>query len=58
MVEVMINGFVWFFDFKTKILYEDREKTKGTPMSFMTKNEMEQLEKEIRFPRKKVKELV
>lgn len=53
MVEVQINGFTWYFDIRTKILYEDRDRTKGAPISFLTKNEKEQLEKEVRFPRSK-----
>jgi hypothetical protein len=50
--QVHINGFVWYADINCRVLYEDSEKTKGTPFSFLTKNEREQLENELRFPRK------
>jgi hypothetical protein len=56
MYEVNVNGHKWFADTQTKILYEDKEKTKGTPFSFLTKNELEQVEREIRFPRTKTTE--
>jgi hypothetical protein len=49
--EVKINGFSYFADINNKILYESRNKKNGTPFSFLTKNETQQLEKEIRFPR-------
>lgn len=52
MNEVHINGHIWYADIVNRILYEDKEKTKGIPFSFLTKNESEQLENEIRFPRK------
>lgn len=58
MVEVSINGFVWYADSKNQILYENKEKTKGTPFSFLTKNELEQVQRELRFPRKKKEEEV
>lgn len=53
MVEVWINGSLYYADIKNKILYIDRDRTSGTPFSFLTKNEMEQLEREVRFPRSK-----
>jgi hypothetical protein len=56
MYEVNVNGYKWFADTQAKILYEDKEKTKGTPFSFLTKNELEQVEREIRFPRPKTSE--
>ena len=56
MYEVNVNGFKWFADTQAKILYEDKEKTKGTPFSFLTKNELEQVEREIRSPRPKTTE--
>lgn len=53
MVEVWVNGYQYYADIKNKILYDDREKKNGTPFSFLTKNELEQVERMIRFPRKK-----
>lgn len=53
MVEVMINGFTYYADVRNRILYEDREKTKGTPFNYLTKNEQEQVENQLRFPRPK-----
>jgi hypothetical protein len=49
---VHINGFVWYADVNARILYADREKKSGSPFSFMTRNEREQMERELRFPRK------
>jgi hypothetical protein len=48
---VHINGFVWYADVNNKVLYTDREKTSGTPFSFMTKDEQRQMYDELRFPR-------
>lgn len=56
MIEVLVNGFAYYADVRNRILYEDREKTKGTPFNYLTKNELEQVEREIRFPRKKKEE--
>lgn len=56
MVEVKVNGFTYYADICNRILYEDKEQTKGTPFSYLTKNELEQVECEIRFPRKKKEE--
>jgi len=53
MVEVKVNGYTYYADVKNRILYEDKEKTKGTPFNYLTKNELEQVEKELRFPRSK-----
>jgi len=53
MIEVKINGFTYYADVNNRILYEDRDKTKGTPFNYLTKNELQQMENEIRFPRKK-----
>lgn len=51
--EVKVNGFQYYADINNQILYQDKEKKSGTPFSFLTKNEKEQVEKELRFPRKK-----
>jgi hypothetical protein len=51
--EVNINGFKYYADINNQVLYEDRDKTKGTPFSFLTMNEKQQVENELRFPRKK-----
>lgn len=48
-VEVKINGYTYFVDVKNKIVYENREKTNGVPYSFLTKNELEQVERQLRF---------
>lgn len=53
MVEVKVNGYTYYADIRNRILYEDRDKKKGTPFNYLTKNELEQVEKEIRFPRPK-----
>ncbi|MFA5366637.1 MAG: hypothetical protein WC333_02035 [Dehalococcoidia bacterium] len=50
---VHINGFVWYADINSQVLYEDSEKKSGTPFSFMARNEREQMENELRFPRRK-----
>lgn len=51
--EVKINGYTYFADINNKILYESRSKKNGTPFSFLNKNDIEQLEKGIRFPKTK-----
>ena len=56
MNEVSVNGYTYFVDTKERIMYVDREKTNGTPFNYLTKNELEQVEREIRFPRKKKEE--
>jgi hypothetical protein len=56
MIEVKVNGYTYYADVRNRILYEDKEKTKGTPFNYLTKNELEQVEKELRFPRSKKKE--
>ena len=48
-VEVKMNGYTYFVDVKNKIVYENREKTNGVPYSFLTKNELEQIERQLRF---------
>jgi len=53
MYEVHVNGFIWYADVRNRVLYEDREKTRGTPFSYLTKNDLEQVENELRFPRSK-----
>ena len=53
MYEVHVNGFIWYADIHNRVLYEDREKTRGTPFSYLTKNDLEQVENELRFPRSK-----
>jgi hypothetical protein len=54
--EISINGYKYYADIINRILYTDREKKSGTPFSFLTKNEKEQMENELRFPRKKKEE--
>jgi len=49
--EVHVNGFVYYVDVNNRILYNDRDKKSGSPFSFLSKNEMEQVETELRFPR-------
>lgn len=56
MNEVKVNGFTYYADVRNRILYEDRDKKSGIPFSYLTKNELEQVEKELRFPRSKKKE--
>jgi len=51
--EVQVNGNKFFADVNNQVLYEDRDKKSGTPFSFLTKNEKQQVETELRFPRKK-----
>ena len=53
---VNINGFQYFADVNNQILYLDKDKKSGTPFSFLTKNESQQMYNELRFPRKKVEE--
>jgi hypothetical protein len=53
MNEVKVNGFTYYADVRNRILYEDRDKKSGTPFSYLTKNELQQVEKELRFPRSK-----
>jgi len=54
--EVNINGFKYFADINARILYIDRDKKTGSPFSFLTVNEKNQLENELRFPRAKKRE--
>lgn len=54
MVEVTVNGSTWYADQQNQILYENSSKTKGTPFSFLSSNDLEQVQRELRFPRKKV----
>ncbi len=56
--QVNLNGFTYFADVNAQVLYNDREKKSGTPFSFLTRNEREQVEHELRFPRKKKTEKV
>lgn len=56
MVEVLINGFTYYADIYNQILYNDRDKKSGTPFSFLSKNEKEQVENQIRFPKSKKSE--
>jgi hypothetical protein len=51
--QVNLNGFTYYADVNAQVLYNDRDKKSGTPFNFLTKNEKEQVEKELRFPRKK-----
>jgi hypothetical protein len=50
--KVHINGFDYFADVNNQVLYTDREKKSGTPMSYLTENERKQILNELRFPRK------
>lgn len=50
-MEIWINGFQYYADIQNKILYLDRDKINGTPFSFLTKNEMDQINKELKFPK-------
>lgn len=49
--EVKVNGFTYFADVNNKILYESSDKKNGAPFSFLIKNELEQVENQIRFPK-------
>lgn len=55
MKEVTLNGFNYYVDPVNRILYYDRDKKSGIPLSFCTKNEREQIETQLRFPRVKQK---
>ena len=52
--EIHINGFKYYADINTRILYTDKEKKSGTPFNYLTANEQKQLQNELRFPRKEV----
>ena len=54
--EININGFKYYADINARILYTDSNKKSGVPFSFLTKNENEQLQNELRFPREKIEE--
>jgi len=54
--EININGFKYYVDINAQILYTDCNKKSGVPFSFLTKNENEQLQNELRFPREKIEE--
>ena len=54
--EVHINGFTYYADVNNQILYENRDKKSGSPFTFLSKNDKQQLETELRFPRKSKKE--
>lgn len=56
--QVIVNGFAYFADVNAQVLYNDRDKKSGTPFNFLTRNEREQVEHELRFPRKKKTEKV
>jgi hypothetical protein len=51
---VKLNGFVYFADVNNQVLYTDESKKSGTPFSFLTANEKQQIETELRFPRVEV----
>lgn len=53
MREININGFTYYVDSNNRILYNDRDKKSGVPFSFLTKNEREQIESQLRFPQVK-----
>lgn len=50
--EIHINGIKCFADVNAQILYSDRDKKSGKPMSYLTENERKQILNELRFPRK------
>ena len=50
--EIHINGFTYYADVNNQILYADKNKKSGSPFSFLSKNEKQQMENELRFPRK------
>lgn len=49
MVKVIVNGIDYFADVYGKILYTDRTKKNGTPFSYLPKEDLEQVIKQIRF---------
>ena len=51
--QVNLNGFTYYADVNAQVLYNDRDKKSGTPFHFLTKNEKEIVEHELRFPRSK-----
>lgn len=53
MKEIIINGFTYYVDVINRILYEDREKTKGVPFNYLPKNELELIERKLRFSNNK-----
>ena len=53
MIEVTLNGNLWFVDVKSQIAYEDLSRKKGIPISYMSENEQETIKRAIRFPRSK-----
>jgi len=54
---VHLNGFEYFVDINNRILYLDSNKKAGTPFTFLTKDELKQVENELRFPRKVKEEI-
>lgn len=54
--EVNLNGSVYYADVNRQILYVSKERKIGTPFSYLTKKEKEQMEAELRFPRSKKEE--
>ena len=56
--EIHINGFKYYADVNAQILYIDKERKSGTPFSFLTKDENNQVQNELRFPRKEKEEEV
>jgi len=53
---VVINGAEYYADVNNKILYTDRDKKSGTPFSFLTEGERNQMENELRFPKPEIVE--
>lgn len=51
--QVFINGFEYFADLCSNILYNDREKNSGVPFSYMSNSEREQLERSLRLGKPK-----
>ena len=54
--EVQINMFTYYADVNKQILYTDRDMKSGSPFHFLTKNEREQVENCLRFPKVKTEE--
>jgi hypothetical protein len=54
--EVQVNGFTYYADVNNQILYADRDRKSGSPFHFLTKNERQQVENSLRFPKTKTTE--
>ena len=51
--EVKINGYTWYVDLSKRYIFEDKDCKKGTSFSFLTKDELKQLNDYINYPRNK-----